>query len=66
MKLPEDQTIFLVSSNGILRFFLYAVAGLFESKQQEGKLVMKTGALSLLEYRQGAWQLSFWNKLISA
>lgn len=58
---PND-TIFAVSSNGVMRFFLKLIDGAFEQAVADGTFKVKTGNLCALEYQNGKWQVLFWNK----
>lgn len=60
-----NQNYLVVSSNGILRYFLTAIPGAFEQLQAEQKLTMKTGSVSLIEIVESKPHLIFWNILPS-
>jgi 2,3-bisphosphoglycerate-dependent phosphoglycerate mutase len=57
-----NQTIFLVTSNGIARFAPY-LTGNFDAFCKTHALKLKTGALAAFSHQQShqAWQLEFWN-----
>ena len=57
-----DDKILIVSSNGILRYFLQLLPDFFDQLQQKQQLKMKTGAVSLLTYDNHHWHCDFWNK----
>lgn len=56
------ENILLVSSNGIIRYFLTLIEGLFEKHKEEGRLKIKTGSLSSFKFSESSWELNFWNK----
>lgn len=57
---PED-TIFICSSNGILRFFLELTEEGLASHQKAGRAKMATGSASMLEVANGIARVRFWN-----
>ena len=57
-----DDTVLLVSSNGILRFFLDLVPGAFALRARDQSLKTATGALSCIQRQGGLYQVLFWNK----
>ncbi|MEO0392342.1 MAG: histidine phosphatase family protein [Pseudomonadota bacterium] len=58
----EDAVILLVSSNGILRFFLDLVPGEFARRARDTALKTATGAVSCLDRQGGLYQVAFWNE----
>ncbi len=58
---PEDAAL-LVTSNGIARFFLHLVPGLFEDMAAKSLLKVATGNWCAFGRRGGAWSLAFWNQ----
>ena len=57
----DNETILVVTSNGIARFAPY-ITGDFESFSKEHDIKLSTGALGVLEHKNGAWQYVSWNK----
>jgi broad specificity phosphatase PhoE len=58
----EDQdNILLISSNGIIRYFLCLIPDLFEQYQNNGMLKVQTGSLSIFELNKSTWSLLAWN-----
>lgn len=57
-----DDLILLVSSNGILRFFLDLVPGAFALKARDMSLKTATGAISCLTRQGSLYQVAFWNE----
>lgn len=53
-----NQTILVVTSNGIARFAPY----LADADPPPTSLTMHTGAISCLHYGMGTWQLVYWNQ----
>ena len=51
----------LVSSNGVLRYFLKLVPGEWERRVSLHDFKMKTGNSGVLEYVQGRWKILGWN-----
>jgi broad specificity phosphatase PhoE len=60
--LPSEEVALLVTSNGILKFFLKLVPGAFEQMSEEGALKVATGRCCLLRKRGGNWELLFWDR----
>jgi broad specificity phosphatase PhoE len=58
----SEQVALLVTSNGILKFFLKLVAGAFDLMSEEGTLKVATGRCCLLRKRDGDWELLFWDR----
>ena len=52
----------LVTSNGILRFFLKLVPGAFENMAARSLLKVATGCCSALAHEAGSWRVVFWNR----
>jgi broad specificity phosphatase PhoE len=57
-----DDAALLVSSNGILKFFLKLVPGAFEDMAARGLLKVATGRCCALTREAGAWRVVFWNR----
>ena len=60
--LINDDVALLVSSNGILRFFLKLVPGAFEALATNRGLKVATGNVCALRYEGGTWRVAFWNQ----
>lgn len=60
--LTSDDAALLVSSNGILRFFLRLLPGAFEALAANRGLKVATGNICALGYEGGAWHVAFWNR----
>ncbi len=58
----DDDLVCLVSSNGVLRYFLDAMPGGLEARVRAGNFRMKTGAASLFSIKEGERALLFWNR----
>jgi probable phosphoglycerate mutase len=58
--LPSGDAALLVTSNGILKFFLKLVPGAFESAEK-GALKVPTGHCCALSCEEGVWKVVFWN-----
>lgn len=56
----KDQTVFIVTSNGIARFAPY-LTGSFEQFCEQHDIKLKTGALASLEFNGNTWDIAFWN-----
>ena len=59
---PQSQPIVIVSSNGVLRFFLKLIPGAFERGVAEQNFKMKTGHFSVLTHDGQAFRLAAWNQ----
>lgn len=57
-----DDLVCLVSSNGVLRYFLDLLPGGLASRIEVGDFKMKTGAASLIDWSTAEPRLVFWNK----
>jgi probable phosphoglycerate mutase len=57
-----DQAALLVSSNGILKFFLKLVPGAFEDMAEKKALKVATGNYCALEKAASGWKLLFWDR----
>ena len=55
-----DETIFVVTSNGIARFAPH-LAGNFDQFKTDNKLKLSTGAFSILTHDGNAWHITEWN-----
>lgn len=58
----DDDLTLLVTSNGILKFFLRLVPGAFDSMAEKGVLKVSTGNICLLEWKAPHWSIGFWNR----
>ena len=58
----DNDAALLVSSNGILRFFLRLVPGAFEALAENKELKVATGNCCALRQEGGVWSLVFWNR----
>jgi broad specificity phosphatase PhoE len=58
---PEDAAL-IVTSNGVLRFFLSLVPGAFDGMAADGRLKVATGNCCALAFEDGAWRVAFWNR----
>lgn len=57
----EDAAL-IVTSNGILRFFLKLVPGAFDAMAADGKLKVATGNCCALAFDGREWRVVFWNR----
>jgi probable phosphoglycerate mutase len=60
--LGKDDAALLVTSNGILKFFLKLVPGAFEDMAASGSLKVLTGHCCALAFEAAAWRVAFWNR----
>ena len=60
-KIPAQQTILVITSNGIARFAPYITEN-FMRFSQEHKIKLATGAIGSLTNRDGFWEVDFWNE----
>lgn len=61
--LPPEDTVLVVSSNGVLRYFLKLIPGAFAAAVAEGTAKVGTGKLCLLTHDEAdGWSLVFWNR----
>ncbi len=61
--LPEEDTALVVSSNGVLRYFLKLVPGAFERALEEGTAKLGTGRTALFTHHdENGWDLVYWNR----
>jgi probable phosphoglycerate mutase len=60
--LQPQSAALLVSSNGILKFFLKLVPGAFEEMARHGSLKVATGNCCALRHSERGWQMAFWNR----
>ncbi len=58
----ENDNVMVVSSNGILRYFLKLVPGEFDRRVNEQTLKVKTGNLCVISYSGSAFLVDFWNR----
>jgi broad specificity phosphatase PhoE len=56
-----EDTVVVVASNGLIKFFLGMIEGEFEKRSVTGKLRMDIGHISKLVYENGAWNVAYWN-----
>ena len=61
--LESDDAALIVTSNGILKFFLKLAPGAFEEMAGKGALKVATGACCALQYDAKGWRVIFWNRL---
>jgi broad specificity phosphatase PhoE len=60
-KLEDGHAALLVTSNGILKFFLKMVPGAFDEMAADGKLKVATGNCCALRHSERGWETVFWN-----
>ncbi len=60
--LGEDDAALLVTSNGILKFFLKLVPGAFEDMAARGALKVATGHCCALRHGARGWEVVFWDR----
>jgi len=60
--LAAEEAALLVSSNGILRFFLKLVPGAFEAMAARKEQKVATGNCCALRHEGDVWRVSFWNR----
>jgi len=60
--LDNEDTALLVTSNGILKFFLKLVPGAFDEMAANGALKVATGHCCALTLDRGLWRVAFWNR----
>ena len=60
--LDDDDCALIVTSNGILKFFLRLVPGAFDDMAAKGRLKVATGNFCALQYTDEGWSVLFWNK----
>lgn len=56
----REQTILIITSNGIARFAPY-VTGNFSKFSQEHTIKLSTGAYGIIDLEQGEWRVTEWN-----
>lgn len=56
----NHQCVFVITSNGIARFAPH-ITGNFEDFAQKNKIKLSTGALAVLEFQNGDWNILEWN-----
>ncbi len=59
--LSEDEAALLVTSNGVLKFFLKLVPGAFEDMAARGALKVATGHCCALRHSSQGWEVLFWD-----
>lgn len=57
----ENDSVVIVASNGLLKFFLGLVEGEYERRSVSGKLRMDIGHISKLVHENGKWKVAYWN-----
>lgn len=57
----ENEAILIVSSNGILRYFLSMIEGVYEQLKQDKRLKVKTGNVCILSANANEITLKAWN-----
>jgi broad specificity phosphatase PhoE len=62
VRLTEGDAALLVTSNGILKFFLKLVPGAFEGAAATGALKVSTGNCCGLRHEDSRWRIVFWNR----
>jgi len=60
--LGEGDAALLVTSNGILKFFLKLVPGAFEDMAARGALKVATGHCCALRHSARGWEVVFWDR----
>ena len=60
--LDKNDAALIVTSNGILKFFLKLVPGAFEDMAARGALKVSTGNCCALACEAGTWRVGFWNR----
>jgi broad specificity phosphatase PhoE len=60
--LSGSDAALLVTSNGILKFFLKLVPGAFEDMAARGALKVATGNCCALRYSAKGWEIAFWDR----
>jgi broad specificity phosphatase PhoE len=60
--LGEGDVALLVTSNGILKFFLKLVPGAFEDMAARGSLKVATGHCCALRHGSRGWEVLFWDR----
>jgi broad specificity phosphatase PhoE len=60
--LGEDAAALLVTSNGVLKFFLKLVPGAFEEMAAGGALKVATGHCCALRHGPRGWEVAFWDR----
>jgi probable phosphoglycerate mutase len=60
--LSAESVGLLVTSNGILKYFLKLVPGAFEEMAARGALKVATGHCCALRHGERGWQLAFWDR----
>lgn len=58
----QNQTVFVVTSNGIARFAPYLTNNFFGFSQSH-KIKLSTGAIGALSYHGGNWRIDYWNEM---
>lgn len=60
--LGKDDAALLVTSNGVLKFFLKLIPGAFEDMAAREKLKVATGNACALTFEDDAWRVAFWSR----
>ena len=57
----NGKSLMIISSNGILRYFLRQIDGEFEGRVASQQFAVKTGAICVLDYSNGKLTVESWN-----
>ncbi len=57
----DEDTVVVVASGGLIKFFLGLIAGEYERRSVTGKLRMDIGNISKLIHEDGQWRVGYWN-----
>lgn len=60
-KIGEGETVFLCSSNGIIRFAPHILAQPYDDFCQQHEIKVATGSVSIFEEQDGKWICTEWN-----
>ena len=60
-KIGEGETVFLCSSNGIIRFAPYILGMPYGEFSKQYEIKVSTGSVSIFDYRDGIWICTEWN-----
>lgn len=58
----SGETVLVVSSNGVMRYFLTLVENAFSARIADGTFKVKTGNVCILRYENGLWDILCWNQ----
>lgn len=56
------ETVLVVSSNGVMRYFLGLVENALAARIADGTFKVKTGNLCILRFENGLWDILCWNE----